>query len=101
VEGKVHRWRVIFIAIAVLTVAIGWPISNHVSELRLLRFAPNQGMAAAASADFVTWHLVSLFLSFVTVCLAGVALALAARLPFELPKVIARETEEQKVLAGS
>jgi glycerol-3-phosphate acyltransferase PlsY len=100
-EGKVHRRRAILIALAVLTVALGWPISNRVSELRLLRFAPDQSIAAGAEADFVTWHLVSLLLSFVTVCLAGIALALAARLPAEVPLTIARENEEQKVLAGS
>jgi glycerol-3-phosphate acyltransferase PlsY len=80
-EGKVHRWRVYLIAAGVLTVAIGWPISNYVSELRLLRFATDQAIATKAKADFTAWHLVSLFLSFVTVCLAGVSLALAARLP--------------------
>jgi glycerol-3-phosphate acyltransferase PlsY len=83
-KGKVHRWRVYIIALAVLTVAIGWPISNYVSELRLLRFVPDQAIAEKAKADFVTWHLVSLFLSFVTVSLAGAALALASRLPVEV-----------------
>jgi hypothetical protein len=75
---KVHRRRVYLIALAVLTVAAGWPISDYVSELRLHRFDSEAGKAA-----FVSWHLVSLLLSFVTVCLAGVALALAARLPLE------------------
>jgi acyl-phosphate glycerol 3-phosphate acyltransferase len=84
-EGKVHRWRVYVIATAVVTVAIGWPISNIVSELRLERFSPNSSIATAAKADFVAWHLVSLFLSIVTVCLAGTALALAARLPADMP----------------
>jgi hypothetical protein len=79
--GKVHRWRVYVIGAALLTVAVGWPISNHVSELRLLRFSPGTAVAAAAKEAFASWHLVSLFLSFVTVCLAGAALALAARLP--------------------
>ena len=80
-EGKIHRWRVVAISLAALTVAIGWPISNRVSELRLLRFSPEVAIASAAKADFTFWHLISLFLSFVTVCLAGVALAMAARLP--------------------
>src|SRR5262245_45696531 len=77
----VHRWRVYLIAVAALTVAVGWPISNHVSELRLERFATDAAVASAASAAFGPWHLVSLLLSTVTVCLAGVALALAARMP--------------------
>ena len=54
-----------------LTVAIGWPLSNYVSDLRLARFAPDAGIASAAKAAFGPWHLVSLRLSTVTVCLAG------------------------------
>ncbi len=97
-EGKVHRWRVYLIAVAVLTVAIGWPVSNYVSELRLLRYTPDSAISTKAKADFGTWHLVSLFLSFVTVCLAGVALALASRLPVENAVVADCESEQQKVL---
>lgn len=83
--GKVHRWRVVVIGLAVVTVAIAWPISNYVSELRPMRFSPDKATRDAADAAFGTWHLVSLFLSFVTVCLAGIALALAAKLPGERP----------------
>ena len=79
--GKVHRWRVYVIGVALLVVSIAWPLSNHVSELRLLRFDPNPDIAKAAKEDFVPWHLLSLLLSFVTVVLAGIALALAAKLP--------------------
>ena len=79
--GKLHRWRVYVLAAAVATVAIAWPISNHVSELRVLRFDPNTDIAAAARADFGPWHLASLLLSCVTVLLAGIALAMAAKLP--------------------
>ncbi|HVL15592.1 MAG TPA: glycerol-3-phosphate 1-O-acyltransferase PlsY [Gemmata sp.] len=79
--GKVHRVRVILIALGVLTVAAGWPVSNAVSELRLLRFDADAGVAAAAKAAFAPWHFASLGLSFVTVGLAGAALALAAWLP--------------------
>jgi hypothetical protein len=79
--GGVHRWRVIVVAVALATVAVGWPISDEVSRLRLLRFSSDTSVASAAKAAFGPWHLVSLFLSFVTVCLAGAALALAAKLP--------------------
>ena len=72
----VHRRRVVVIALAAITVAVGWPISNYVSELRLHRFE-----SAAGKAAFVQWHLISLLLSFVTVALAGVALWLASKLP--------------------
>lgn len=79
--GCVHHWRVIILALAVAAVAAGWPISEEVSRLRLERFNPDSGIATAAKAAFGQWHLVSLLLSMVTVCLAGVALALAAKLP--------------------
>jgi glycerol-3-phosphate acyltransferase PlsY len=80
-SGTVHRWRVYVIGLAVLTVAVGWPISDYVSELRLLRFDPNPEAAAAARAAFGPWHLASLALSTVTVCLAGIGLGMAACLP--------------------
>ena len=79
--GCVHRWRVYIVAAAVLTVAVGWPISEEVARLRPLRFSADASIANPAKDAFRDWHLVSLFLSFVTVLLAGVALALAAKLP--------------------
>ena len=79
--GRVHRIRVIVIGIALVTVAIGWPISQKVTELRLERFSPDEAVAAAAKTGFATWHLISLALSFVTTMLALVAVLLAARLP--------------------
>jgi len=80
-RGGVHRWRVYVVAVAVLTVAVAWPISDEVSRLRLLRFSADAAVASEAKAAFGPWHLVSLLLSFVTVCLAGAALALASKLP--------------------
>jgi acyl-phosphate glycerol 3-phosphate acyltransferase len=80
-QGCVHHWRVFVVAAALTTVAIGWPISDEVSRLRLLRVSSDTSVASAAKTAFGEWHLVSLLLSFVTVCLAGVALALAAKLP--------------------
>jgi acyl-phosphate glycerol 3-phosphate acyltransferase len=79
--GRVHRTRVIVVAAALATVAIGWPLSDEVSRLRLLRFSADAETAGAAKAAFGNWHVVSLLLSFVTVALAGAALALAAKLP--------------------
>jgi acyl-phosphate glycerol 3-phosphate acyltransferase len=83
--GRVHHVRVILIAVAVLTVAIGWPVSNYVSELRPQRFDADTVVASAAKTAFGAWHGVSLILSFVTVGLAGAALALGSRLPEEQP----------------
>lgn len=79
--GGVHRWRGIVVVAALVSVAIGSPISDEVSRLRPLRFVSDEAAANAARAAFAAWHLASLALSFVTVCLAGVALALAAKLP--------------------
>lgn len=78
--GRVHRWRVYVVGLGMVTVLVGWPISESVSGLRLHRYE-----SADAGAAFVNWHLVSLALSFVTVTLAGVGLALAAKLPGEDP----------------
>jgi hypothetical protein len=77
---RIHRIRAVLIGVALLTVAIGWPISQKVAELRLARFSPDEG-AAAAKDGFVMWHLVSLALSFVTTLLVFAAMVLAARLP--------------------
>jgi acyl-phosphate glycerol 3-phosphate acyltransferase len=81
--GRLHRRRVWVIAFAFAIVLVSWPISDEVTRLRLLRFSPDTAIAAAAKAAFASWHLVSLALSFVTVCVAGIALAMAGRLPPE------------------
>ena len=95
--GRVHRWRVGVIASALLLVAVGWPISNEVSELRVKRFAPDPAVAAAARDAFGPTHLVSLGLSVVTVGLAGVGLALGAKLPDEnRPQMNAGERRSEK-----
>jgi acyl-phosphate glycerol 3-phosphate acyltransferase len=78
---RVDRWRVAIILCGVILTAGGWPISNFVSELRMLRFDSLQAVRESAAASFQTWHLVSLFLSLTTTVLAGAALALAGNLP--------------------
>ena len=79
--GLLHRRRAVLLGFALAIVAISWPLSNLVGELRLQRFDPDAAKAEAAKAAFGTWHLVSLLLSFLTTCLAGAALALAGSLP--------------------
>jgi acyl-phosphate glycerol 3-phosphate acyltransferase len=79
-RGTNHR-RVYLLGVALILVLIAWPISDVVSQLRLERYSPDKDAAKAAVATFWHWHLVSLFLSFVTTCLAGVALAMGAKLP--------------------
>jgi acyl phosphate:glycerol-3-phosphate acyltransferase len=85
---RVHRWRISVLLAAFMTVLGGWPISDWVSELSAQRFSSDESIASAAKAAFGPWHLVSLFLSFVTVCLSGVALALAAKLPNGKPEMV-------------
>jgi acyl-phosphate glycerol 3-phosphate acyltransferase len=79
--GKVNRWRVFAVGLAAAAVAIGWPISNKVSALRVERFHPDSTIADVARTAFGEWHTVSLLLSMVTVALVGVALATAAKMP--------------------
>jgi acyl-phosphate glycerol 3-phosphate acyltransferase len=79
--GRVDRVRFALALAAWVTVLIGWPISAHVSELRVERFAADPAVAEAARSAFVAWHLVSLFLSMVTALLATATIALAGQLP--------------------
>ena len=79
--GRTHRWRALYVGLAALTVAVGWPISLKVSVLRIERFNGNFMTASAAKEAFAEWHLISLLLSLVTVVLVGVALAMAAKMP--------------------
>ena len=79
--GRFHRWRVVYVGLAAVMVAIGWPISLKVSALRVERFNGNFMTASAAKEAFAEWHLISLLLSLVTIVLVGVALAMAAKMP--------------------
>ena len=81
VPRGLHRGRVAVLAAAVALVAVGWPLSEYVSELRTRRFDPDPAAAAAAKAAFGPWHVASLASSAAATLLAGVALAMAARLP--------------------
>jgi acyl-phosphate glycerol 3-phosphate acyltransferase len=82
---RIHRVRVWVTAVGLLTVLLGSAISAVVSDLRVKRFDADGTVAAEAIRSFDTWHAVSLGLSFVTIVLAGVALALAAQLPRDEP----------------
>jgi hypothetical protein len=54
---------------------------GKVAELRVARYAADTAVAGPAREAFGLWHTVSLLLNIVTVVLAGVGMALAARLP--------------------
>jgi acyl-phosphate glycerol 3-phosphate acyltransferase len=79
--GRVNRWRVIVIGLAAVTVAVGWPISGMVSSLRVRRFEADAALAQSATELFGHWHMFSLMLSVLTAVLAGIALAMAAKMP--------------------
>lgn len=78
---RVHRWRVVVLLVAALTLVAGWLMVAKVSELRTARYAADTAIADAARSAFATWHTVSLLLNLATIALVGVALALAAALP--------------------
>jgi acyl-phosphate glycerol 3-phosphate acyltransferase len=78
---RVHRVRFAVLAIALALVLVGWPLVGKVSELRTARYSADPSIAEPARAAFGIWHTVSLLLNMGTVALAGVGLALAARLP--------------------
>jgi acyl-phosphate glycerol 3-phosphate acyltransferase len=98
---RVHRVRVVVLMLAVVTVLLGWPIEQKVSELRLARNAAGdrlmeklktnspalpsvdeiRGEVVAVRGQFTTWHLWSLLLNMVTVGLVTAAMAQTAMLP--------------------
>jgi acyl phosphate:glycerol-3-phosphate acyltransferase len=78
---KLHRVRFTFLAVALLTVVVAWPIAQKVTDLRAARHGADATLAAVARADFARWHMYSLSLSLLTVALVTVAMALAAYLP--------------------
>jgi hypothetical protein len=92
--GKVHRWRVVFLGSALVTVGLGWYLEWKVETLRQSRndtsdtvlqtSQPSPDMIRAADAarqDFGRWHGYSLMANFLTVVLVTIGMAQAALLP--------------------
>jgi acyl phosphate:glycerol-3-phosphate acyltransferase len=91
-HGKVHRWRVGLVLVAVVLALAGWPVEQRVSKLRTPR---NQAVDAylragsdaspsamrEARSDFGRWHVYSLMLNFATILAVAGAMALAGNLP--------------------
>jgi hypothetical protein len=78
---RLHRVRNLVLLLAILTVVVGWLVSDYVGELRLERYSSNPTVAESAKAAFGAWHGISLTLNMVTIGLVTVATALAAQLP--------------------
>lgn len=70
--GRLTRWRVYLLLLAALFIAVGWPISRHVSALRLTRFDDE-----TANAAFAVWHGISLACNFAVLSALAPAVALA------------------------
>jgi acyl-phosphate glycerol 3-phosphate acyltransferase len=83
--GRVHRVRFALIALGLLLVLAGWPLVEKIEGLRFARYSGDKAARAAANADFLFWHGISLSLNLATLALAGAATALAARLPGDPP----------------
>jgi acyl-phosphate glycerol 3-phosphate acyltransferase len=83
--GRVHRVLLIVITFALLLVLAGWPLVEIIDGLRTDRYSHDEATRTAADADFHFWHGVSLSLNLATLVLAGVATALAAKLPVDPP----------------
>ncbi len=91
-HGRVHRWRVGLLLVALTAVLAGWPIEQQVSALRAPR---NQAVDAYLRADsdasptsmhearteFGRWHVSSLMLNFATIVAVTGAMGLAGNLP--------------------
>ncbi|MCZ2343534.1 MAG: glycerol-3-phosphate acyltransferase [Bacteroidales bacterium] len=95
-----HRGRVVLVAVGLIVVAVGWPISEQVSALRLTRFDPDPTIAAAAKEAFGSTHLISLSLSLVNVLVSGVALFLGGMLPATVPPSAQPASAPQPVTAS-
>jgi len=94
-HGRVHKWRAGLLFVALVTVLIGWPIEQHVSELRGPRNQATDAYLQANGDDapralaamkeargaFGRWHMYSLMLNFVTILTVAGAMALAGNVP--------------------
>jgi acyl phosphate:glycerol-3-phosphate acyltransferase len=80
--GRMSKWRAILLLVAMTLVAIGWPVSQHVSELRLQRFDDQ-----AAKDSFAAWHVISLVLNLGVLALLAPVMALAAYVRQQSPPV--------------
>ena len=80
-ESRSGRWRVRLAVLTFALVLVSWTISQYVSELRMLRFHPDDAIATNARSRFGPWHTISLFSSALITALAGVLLAMAAWIP--------------------
>lgn len=80
---RMDRVRCGLAVVAGIGVAFGWPISEYVGDLRMLRYSTDPEVAANAVRAFGPWHGTSLVVSMVINVLTGAILILAVTLPTE------------------
>jgi glycerol-3-phosphate acyltransferase PlsY len=96
--ARIHRWRVNLLIAAIALVLVGWLVERKVHELRIPRNQATEiylqdrsdktkrAEMNVARADFVQWHLGSIFLNLATIiCVTG-AMALAGNLDCGIAK---------------
>ena len=105
----IHRWRVNLLIAAIALVLVGWLVERKVHELRIprnqateiyLQDRSDEAKRTAmtdARAEFVRWHLGSIFLNLATiVCVTG-AMALAGNLECASVKPVSQESVTTEV----
>lgn len=92
----IQRIRTWVLIAALGTVVAGWPLAQKIGALRLERYSPDPAVAQAAKEAFGPWHSYSLLLTFGTMILVAVAMALAAQLPSGEPRPVAVEAEKRE-----
>jgi acyl phosphate:glycerol-3-phosphate acyltransferase len=102
-KEKVHGVRAVLLLLALAGVCLGWGLERVVADLRVprdqLTDALLQGTttdvqpAEDARAAFVRWHGYSLLDNFAVLALVTVAMALAAQLPSDSPRILDHETK--------
>lgn len=97
-NDKVARCRFLILLLALISVLVAWPLEQKVAALRderngrsedWLRGHPATADVAKKTADvaraeFLRWHLYSLFLNLGTIMLVSIAMSLCAYLPARL-----------------
>jgi acyl-phosphate glycerol 3-phosphate acyltransferase len=99
--GLGSRRRQLLIALAFLSVLVGWPLAEQVSVWRHDMYAADATVASAAHAAFGPGHGISLLLSWITASLSAWAFALAASAGVPPAQVLAvRDDPSQSAASG-
>jgi acyl-phosphate glycerol 3-phosphate acyltransferase len=102
-KGRVHGVRAVLLLLALAGVGLGWGLERVVADLRVPRDQLTDAVLQGATSDvqpaedaraaFVRWHGYSLLDNFAVLLLVTVAMALAAQLPTDAPRISDHETK--------